>query len=161
MVVLVQVGEEVQHRDVTRIKGAVIGGTVSVSESGDAEWCSRFERGTGRPAVRTVEQRGQLSRGRDAVYDQLVVTQPADHVEVDHGDGAVERYGTVGDEVLGAEEAHFLAAGGDEDERAPGRCGSKETRELEHHSGAGRVGVGAASNDALPLGGERTCGRAP
>src|SRR5205085_10191903 len=108
MVVLVQVGEEVQHRDVTRIKGAVIGGTVSVTESGDAEWCSRFERGTGRPAVRTVEQRGQLSRGRDAVYDQLVVTQPADHVEVDHGDGAVERYGTVGDEVLGAEEAHFL-----------------------------------------------------
>src|SRR5258708_17500887 len=40
---------------------------------------------------KAVYQRVELGRRAGAVYDQLLVLQPTDHVHVEHGDGRVER----------------------------------------------------------------------
>ena len=49
---------------------------------------------------------------------QLVILQPPDHIEIDHRDGLVEREDGIVDVKVRAEQALFLAAEGDEDERA-------------------------------------------
>src|SRR4051794_37527759 len=151
-----------QDGDVPRIEGAVIGRTVPVTERGDAQRLApaNTSRGTGRgQVVRAVEQRRQLGRGRDTINDELIVTEATDHVEVDHGDGAIEWQRAVGHEILGAEKAHLFATEGDEEQRPSGRRGGEEPRELEYRGGPGRVVVGTASNGALALRIERPFGR--
>src|SRR3954465_5518435 len=113
-----------KDRDVARIKGAVIRRAIAVAESRDAERIAPRHAGGGGPRggrlVGAVEERRKLGRRRDAVDNELIVAQSADHVEVDHCDGAVERQGTIRHEVLGPEKSHLLAAKGDEEERTPG-----------------------------------------
>ena len=111
-----------------------------------------------RRRVRALEQRRKLRRRRDAVDDQLVVPQPADHVEVEHRVDAVDRHRAVLDEVRRAEQTFFLAGEVREDDRASRRRRGEQPRELEDRGGARRVVVGAAAHGVARLGIERALG---
>jgi hypothetical protein len=75
---------------------------------------ARFERVTHQVPVVTIDELLEAGTGARAVHDDLVVHQPADHVEVHHRHGVGERHHGVGGIVAAAQEAAFL----------PGECGA-------------------------------------
>lgn len=70
-----------------------------------------------------------FSGGPNTADGQLVLIQPAHHIEIDHRNGLVEWEDRVVDVEVRAEQALFLTAEGNEDERTfvsePGRCRSR------------------------------------
>ncbi len=86
MVVLVHVGEEVQHGDILEVERRVVARPVAVFLARELD---------ARRARRRVEDPVPLVRRAGAVHDERPRTEPADHVHVQHRARVLERHGRV------------------------------------------------------------------
>ena len=143
MIVVVQVGEEVQHRQVLGVETRMVAGTEPVAHRADRELGRR---------VRRVHDARQFRRRGHAVHDQLVVVQPAHHVEVDHRADLLERHRRMVGPVRGPEQAQLLAAEGREHDRAPRGVPREQPRQLEHRRHPRCIVIGAVPDRVLRLG---------
>ena len=99
---------------------------------------------------RVAHERAEPAAAVAAADVERPPLQPADHVEVHHPDGAIERdRGTV-HVVARADQAQLLGAEEREDQGAAGATGRGEcARQPEDHRGAGAIVVGARVHDAV------------
>jgi hypothetical protein len=144
VVLLVRAREQMEHRNARRVEAGLVGGTVSIPAPDHLETLC----GRGR-----VQQRVPLGRRLRAQHDELVVAQPAHHVQVDHGHGVRRRRGQGGHEARGSGEPDLLAREEGEHHRAVRRdAGQGRAHALggqQHRHRARRVVVRAVVDGAL------------
>src|SRR2546430_2446822 len=133
-----------EHRDAHRVEARLVRGAVAVPPARDVE--RRVPGGA-------IDQVLPLGRGVGAERDQLVLPQPSDHVEIDHGRDAGYRDRRVLDEPGGPRQTDLLA-GEERDQDAPSirDAGERAPQRLpdEHGpDGARSVVVGAVVNRVL------------
>ena len=107
MIVLVAAGEEKQHRNLRGVKRGVIAG---------AEAAGLFRDLKAELAAKAIDQRVELFGGPGAVDNQFLAIQPTDHVEIEHGDGGLERRQRIAHVAGAADQAALLAGERDEDD---------------------------------------------
>ena len=131
MVVGVSSGECEENGDVLQVKRLLIAWPESVGNLLDREPFRLAKR---------IDQRVEPWACASAVNGQLVLlVEPADHVEVDHDDGVLEREERVIDVMLRAEQAFFLAGEGRENDSArQGVASPGEPSGHFHHHGSSR-----------------------
>src|SRR5215831_19543705 len=114
--VAVAAGVEEEHRDSRRVEPAVIGGTVrrAVDLEPDALELRRV-----------AHDRAYLSSDVGAADIETASLQPADHVEVHHRDGSIERDDGPVHVVARADQPELLGAEQGEDQRAAGAPGGR------------------------------------
>src|SRR5438093_5595546 len=141
VIVAVPARIEEQDRDTGRIEPAVVGGAVrrAVDLQRDAF------------GLRCVAHEGPEPAAAVAAADaEHAPLQPADHVEVHHRDGALEREGRPAHVVARTDQPELLGAEEREDQRAVRPAGRGEgPREPEDHGRAGCIVVGARVHDAV------------
>src|SRR5262249_1655697 len=109
-------------------------------------------------AIGLVQKRLEILRRSDAADDQLVLLRlfvlpdAADHVHVEHGDGALERKRRLVAVVKRAEQSPLLAGEGDEPEPPAFavRLCTVSPCEFEERRGPGRVVVGPVVDGGTP-----------
>jgi len=111
VIVLVQVGEDVYHRQAGGIERCVIARAVAISAGLEIEPGVPIER---------IEKGREFGGRLGAEHDESIISQPPDHVHVDHGECLGQRIHRVANIETRSEEAELLTAKGNEDDRSGG-----------------------------------------
>ena len=140
MIIVVQPGKEVDHRNIAGVERGMVAGAEAV---GGFRYLQLVNRAEG--IDQAVPARGSAGAG-DV---DLVLIDPPDHIHVDHQDGVFQRDRGIFAIMGGAEQSDLFPAETGEDHRA-GQGGFGDIGSDAHHrGGAGGVVVGAVMDHRL------------